>query len=88
MYFIFTFVIHKRSSLVQTFPPILIESTPIDKVSEMKYLSVIITSDLSWSEHNINKISSKARKVAGLIYRKFYKHIMVTPALLISSIYP
>ena len=73
-------VTRKRFSLMQTFPPILIESTPIDQVSEMKYLGVTITSDLSLSKH-ISKISSKARKVAGLVYRKFYKHL-ATPALL------
>ena len=44
---------------------------PMDRVSHYKYLGVILTDDLSWSVH-INEITSKARKVIGLIYRQFY----------------
>ena len=73
-------VTRKRFSILQTFPPVLIESTPIEKVSEMQYLGVLLTSDLSWSNH-IHKISCKARKSAGFLYRRFYKD-MKTPALL------
>ena len=46
-------VTHKRFSILQTPPPppILIESIPTEKVSEMQYLGVLLTSDLSWSNH-------------------------------------
>ena len=60
-------------------PPILIESIPTKKVAEIWYLGVLITSDLMWSNH-ISNIASKAWKVVGAIYRKFYRD-MSTPAL-------
>ena len=60
-------------------PPILIESIPTKKVTEIWYLGVLITSDLMWSNH-ISNIASKAWKVVGAIYRKFYRD-MSTPAL-------
>ena len=59
---------------VQAIPPVLIESTPTDQVYVIKYLGVVISSHLSWSNH-IKKISSKDRKVAGLIYKKVSKNI-------------
>ena len=39
---------------------------PIEKVS-YKYLGVVITDDLSWSTY-IDQLTSKARRIVGLIY--------------------
>ena len=38
-----------------------------------KYLGISITSNLSWSQH-ISLICTKAMRLLGLIYRKFYFH--------------
>ena len=46
---------------------------PIEKVSSFKYLGVWLSEDLKWNAH-IQQITNKARRQAGLIYRRFYKH--------------
>ena len=47
-------------------------TTPISPLllngSQLEYLGVLISSDLSWSQH-IESVCSKARKILGLIYR-------------------
>ena len=48
-------------------------STPLKRVHMYKYLGVILTSNLSWSEH-INSVCMKARRLIGLLYRRFYVH--------------
>ena len=53
---------------------------PIEKVSSFKYLGVTISDDLTWSKH-IQTISSKARRIIGMLYRQFY-HYTSTPTLL------
>ena len=45
---------------------------PMDRVSSYRYLGVIISEDLSWSPH-IEKITSKARRLVGMLYRNFYQ---------------
>jgi len=45
---------------------------PIEKVSSFKYLGVTISDDLTWSKH-IQTISSKARRIIGMLYRQFYR---------------
>ena len=42
------------------------------RVSNYKYLGVVISDDLSWSPH-IDRITSKARKLLGMLYRQFYQ---------------
>ena len=42
----------------------------IDMVDSYKYLGLLISSDLLWS-HHIESICGKARKILGLLYRKF-----------------
>ena len=63
----------KRNSLAPILPPLCIGSSTIEKVSCMKYLGVLISSDLSWSAH-IETVVSKARKALGCIYRRFYRN--------------
>ena len=51
---------------------------PIEKVSSFKYLGVTISDDLTWSKH-IQTISSKARRIIGMLYRQFYRYKEVLP---------
>ena len=41
------------------------------EVKFFKYLGVLLTNNLSWSDH-IAELCSKARKILGLLYRRFY----------------
>ena len=63
----------KKSSLFSSLPPITIQKCALDKVQSYRYLGVLITADLCWSDH-INMICAKARKQLGFIYRKFCGH--------------
>ena len=54
-------------------PTLCLGGTPLERVHMYKYLGVILTSNLSWSEH-INSVYMKARKLIGLLYRRFYAH--------------
>ena len=54
-------------------PSILVQGTPLSHVSSVKYLDILLNSDLSWSPHVAN-LCSKVRKLVGLLYRQFYKH--------------
>ena len=49
-------------------------------VLTLKYLGVILSSDMSWSPH-INKINAKTRRLIGLFYRCFY---FCTPSTLVT----
>ena len=60
-----------RSRSVPT-RPMLLYGQPMQQVSNYKYLGVVLTDDLSWSLH-IDNISCKARRLVGLLYRKFYR---------------
>ena len=44
----------------------------LEIVDSVKYLGLSISSDLSWTNH-INVITSKARKLVGLLFRQFYR---------------
>ena len=54
--------------------PLLLEGHPLDQVNTFKYLGVLLSYDLSWSEH-VQFICSKARKLLGLLYRQFYNNM-------------
>ena len=54
-------------------PTLCLGSTPLERVHMYKYLGVILTSNLSWSEH-INSVCMKARKLIGVLFRRFYAH--------------
>ena len=54
-------------------PSFLVQGTPLSHVSSVKYLGILINSDLCWSPH-VAKLCSKVRKLVGLLYHQFYKH--------------
>ena len=51
--------------------PLLLGNCPPQRVDSFKYLGVLLSQDMSWSPH-VQTICSKAKKVLGLLYRKFY----------------
>ena len=64
----------KVSSQISSLPPISLLNSPLDKVLSYRYLGVLITASLSWSDH-ITTVCSKARRQLGYLYRKFYNHV-------------
>ena len=52
-------------------PPLFVGNSVLTSVDTVKYLGVTLSSDMSWSPH-INKINTKARRLIGLFYRRFY----------------
>jgi len=49
----------------------MLNGQALDLVDTVKYLVLTICWDLSWSEH-INTITSKARRLVGLLFHQFY----------------
>ena len=47
---------------------------PFEKVELFKHLGLVISSELSWSNH-ITSISAKAKRILGLLYRQYYNHV-------------
>ena len=46
---------------------------PLSLVPSVKYLGIQISRDLSWSTH-VTSLCVRARKLIGLMYRRFYKY--------------
>ena len=65
------FLSYRRSIFINSLPPLCLFGSPLELVTEFKYLGVTICSSLSWSPH-ISNICAKARKLLGLLYRQFY----------------
>ena len=53
-------------------PTLYLRCQPLQEVDSYKYLGILLSSDLSWSQH-IQSTCGKARKLIGLIYRRFYQ---------------
>lgn len=51
-------------------PPLYVEGVPLPYLSSVKDLSIIITYNLSWSEH-VSTINSKVRQLTGDLFQNF-----------------
>ena len=60
--------------------PLQLEGESLDLVNSFKYLGIHVSHDLSWSDH-VQHVSTKARKIIGLLYRKYYN--FTSPATLL-----
>ena len=67
----FTLVSRRKNQLM--YPDLLLCGQPLQRVDTYKYLGLLVSSDLSWSDH-VSSIRSKARKLLGMLYRRFYAH--------------
>ena len=77
-------LISRKRTCSITPPPLFVKAdTPLQQVNSVKYLGVLLTSDLSWNEH-ITSICSKTRKLIGLLYRRFHH---CSPELLIRHLF-
>ena len=66
-------VFSRKRNPVQAPSYLSLNGSTLEIVDSVKYLGITISSDLSWTKH-INIISSKARKLVGLLFRQFYRH--------------
>ena len=69
----FNVIISWKKNHGSSFPPLILNGSILDVVPTFKYLSVIFSSNLSWSNH-IQGLCSKARKILGLVYRWYYQY--------------
>ena len=53
-------------------PTLYLCCRPLQEVDSYKYLGIVLSSDLSWTQ-NIQSTCGKVRKLIGLIYRHFYQ---------------
>ena len=57
----------------EALPALYVEGIPLTYVNSVKYLGILITYNLSWSQH-ISNLHLKVRCLVGMLYRKFYKN--------------
>ncbi len=73
-------IVSRRRTSSTPSSPLLLEGHPLDRVEMLKYLGVLLSHDLTWGEH-VQSTCSKARKILGLLYRRFYNNAPGTTLL-------
>ena len=64
--------VSRKGSPLSPIIPITLNGSVLETVDTFQYLGLLISSDLSWTNH-IENICSKARKLLGLLYRRYYR---------------
>ena len=67
-------VISRKRTPTTPASPILLNSILLERVELFKHFGVVVSSDLSWSNH-ITSICAKAKRILGLLYRRYYNHV-------------
>ena len=62
----------RPSQTGEAFPPLYVEGFQLSYVNSVKYLGIVITSNLTWSQQ-ISNLHLKARCLIGMLYRKFHR---------------
>ena len=73
-------IISRKKDPPRPLVPLHLEGESLELVTSFKYLGIHISHDLSWSDH-VQHVSTKARKIIGLLYRKYYN--FTSPATLL-----
>ena len=68
----FMLVLRRRNTTTPS-PPLCLNGSPLESVPTFKYLSVLLSSDLTWPKH-VQSICSRACKLIGLLYRRYYQY--------------
>ena len=68
-----TMIISRKKDHGSSFQPLILNGSILDVVSTFKYLGVLFSSNLSWSDH-IQGVCSKACKILFLLYRRYYQY--------------
>ena len=66
--------ISRKKEPITPLHDLVLNNGTLEKVQSYKYLGLLLTVDLSWSSH-IASICLKARKILGLLYRRFYGNV-------------
>ena len=53
--------------------PLYLNGSLLESVPTFKYLGILLSSDLTWSKH-VQSTCSKAGKLIGLLYRRYYQY--------------
>ena len=64
-------VSRKRSSITPA--SLILQGHYLECVECFKYLGLLLSTDLSWTAH-VETVCSKAKKLLGLLYRKYYQY--------------
>ena len=73
-------VLSRKKKLTLPSTPLLLNGQPLSHVTSIKYLGVILTNNLTWSEH-VNSVCMKATRILGRIFRKYYYHVSYSSLL-------
>ena len=68
----FMLVSRKIQSDPPSIPQLHLYGQPLERVPTYKYLGLLLSDNLSWTQH-VKNLCTKARKILGLVYRRFYQ---------------